>query len=147
MFRTLTASVLAALMLTTVAVSAATAEERPTGSVVAPNAVVAKAWAKEAGGSSSLFKTLAVTYGVVQGLDMASTMKARNRGAVEANPVMQGSYAKGIAMKAALGAVSVFAVRAIEKKSKKAAILTMISVNVATAAVVANNLRNAKRLR
>jgi hypothetical protein len=147
MFRTLTASVLATLMISSASVVSAAADEGPSGSVVAPNAIVAKAWAKEAGGSSNLFKTMAVTYGVVQGLDMASTMKARNRGAVEANPVMQGSYAKGFAMKAALGAVSVFAVRAIEKKSKKAAIITMIAMNVGTAAVVANNLRNAKRLR
>lgn len=147
MFRTLTASALAALLLATVSVGVATAEERPTGAVVAPNAVVAKAWAKEAGGSSAALKTLFVTYGVVQGLDMASTMQARNRGAIEANPAMQGSYGKGMAVKAALGAVSFLAVRAIEKKSKKAAIITMIAMNVGTAAVVANNLRNAKRLR
>lgn len=147
MFRTLTASVLAALMLSTVSAGFATAEERPTGSVVAPNAVVAKAWAKEAGGSSGLFRTLAVTYGVVQGLDMASTIKARNRGAVESNPFMQGSYGKGIAVKAAVGAVSVFALRAIEKKNKKAAVITMIAMNVGTAAVVAHNLRIARRLR
>ena len=148
MFRSITASVLATLMLATVSVVPAAAEERPAaGSVVAPNAVVAKAWAKEAGGASSLLKTLVVTYGVVQGLDMASTMKARNRGAVEANTVMQGSYTKGIAMKAALGAVSVFAVRAIEKKSKKAAVITMIAMNVGTATVVANNMLNARRLK
>ena len=147
MFRTLTASVLATLMLATVAVGSAAAEERPSGAVVAPNAIVARAWAKEAGGSSGLVKTLLVTYGAVQGLDMASTMKARNRGAVEANPLMQGGYGKGLAVKAALGAVSVFAVRAIEKKSRKAAVITMIAMNVGTAAVVANNLRNARRLR
>jgi hypothetical protein len=147
MFRTLTASVLAALMLSTVSVGLATAEERPTGTVVAPNAIVAKAWAKEAGGSSAAVKTLFVTYGVVQGLDMASTMMARNRGAIEANPVMAGSYGKGMAVKAALGGMSYLAVRAIEKKSKKAAVITMIAMNVGTAAVVAHNLRNAKRLR
>ena len=146
MFRTLTASALAALMLATVSV-AATADDRRTGTVVAPNAIVAKAWAKEAGGSSAAVKTLFVTYGVVQGLDMASTMMARSRGAVEANPVMGGSYGKGMAVKAALGAVSFFAVRALEKKSKKTAIITMIAMNVGTAAVVAHNLRNARRLR
>ena len=147
MFRTLTASVLAALMLSSGSTVFAAADERPTGTVIAPNAIVAKAWAKEQGGSSAAVKTLFVTYGVVQGLDMASTMKARNRGAVEANPAMAGSYGKGMAVKAALGAVSFLAVRAIEKKSKKAAIITMIAMNVGTAAVVAHNLRNAKRLR
>ncbi len=147
MFRSITASVLATPMLSSVFVGSAAAEERRDTAPVAPSAAVAREWAKETGGSSSLFKTLVVTYGVVQGLDMASTMKARNRGAVEANPVMQGGYGKGMAMKAALGAVSVLAVRAIEKKSKKAAIVTMIAMNVGTATVVANNLRNAKRLR
>ena len=147
MFRTLTASALATLMLATCAVGSAAAEERPSSAVVAPNALVAKAWAKEAGGSSVAVKTLLVTYGVVQGLDMASTVMARNRGAVEANPMMGGSYGKGVAVKAALGAVSVFAVRAIEKNSRKAAVITMIAMNVGTAAVVAHNMRNAKRLR
>jgi len=147
MFRTLTASVLAALMLSSASVVSAAAEERPTGAVVAPNAIVAKAWAKEAGASSAAVKTLFVTYGVVQGLDMASTIAARNRGAVEVNPLMRGGYGKGMVVKAALGAVTMLAVRGIEKKSKKAAVMTMIAINVGTAAVIANNLRIAKRLR
>ena len=147
MFRTLTASVLATLMFSTVAVTSAAADERPSGAVVAPNAIVAAAWEKEAGGSSAAVKALFVSYGVVQGLDMASTMRARNRGAVEANPLMQGSFAKGFAVKAGLGAVTMLAVRQIEKKSKKAAIVTMIAANVGTAAVIAHNLRNANRLK
>ena len=144
MIRTLTASALTALMLCSVSVHA---EERPASVPVAPSDAVAKAWAKEAGGSSTAVRTLFATYGVVQGLDMVSTIKARNRGAVEANPAMQGSYGKGMAMKAAMGAVSVLAVRAIEKKSKKAAIITMIALNVGTAAVIANNLRVARASR
>lgn len=143
MFRTLAAALTASLMLSVVPVAAS---ERPS-EPVAPSAAVAAAWAKESKGSSAAVRTLYATYGVVQGLDMASTMVARNRGAVEANPVMQGSYAKGVAVKAALGAVTVLAVRSIEKKSKKAAIITMIGLNVATAAVVAKNIQNAKRLR
>jgi hypothetical protein len=147
MFRTLTAAALAALMLSTVSVGSVAAEERPSGAAVAPSAAVAKAWAKESGGSSATFKTLLATYGVVQGLDMASTMKARNRGAVEANPLMQGSYAKGIAVKAAMGAVTMLAMRGLEKKNKKAAVITMIAMNVGTAMVVANNMRIASRLK
>lgn len=143
MFRTLAASVAASLMLSVVPVAAS---ERPS-EPVAPSAAVAAAWAKESKGSSAAVRTLYATYGIVQGLDMASTVVARNRGAVEVNPVMQGSYAKGVAVKAALGAVTVLAVRGIEKKSKKAAIITMIGLNVATAAVVAKNIQNAKRLR
>ena len=144
MFRTLTASVLVALAFTA---SPAHAEEKASSVLVAPSAAVAAAWQKEAGGSSGAVKTLFVSYAVVQGLDMASTVHARNRGAVEANPIMKGSYAKGVAVKAALGAVTLLAVRVIEKKSKKAAIITMIAANVATAAVVANNMRIARRLK
>jgi hypothetical protein len=144
MFRSIAAALVAALL---VSVAPVAAEERRSTEPVAPNAVVAKAWAKEAGGSSGAVRTLYATYGVAQGLDMFSTIVARNRGAVEANPAMQGSYAKGVAVKMATGAVTVLAVRAIEKKSKKAAIITMIGLNVATAAVVANNMRNARRLR
>ncbi len=144
MFRTITASVIVALAIS---VSPVRAEERPATGPVAPNAVVAAAWAREAGGSSPALKALLVSYVAVQGLDMASTIKARNRGAVEANPMMQGSYAEGFAVKAALGAVPLLAVRQIEKKNKKAAIFTMIAANVGTAAVIAHNMRNANRLR
>ena len=144
MFRTVAASVLIVLAFTAAPVRA---EERKWSDPVAPSAAVAAAWAKEAGSSSTAVRTLFVSYAVVQGLDMASTMKARNRGAVEANPIMQGSYAKGMAVKATFGAVTMLAVRQIEKKNKKAAVITMIAANVATAAVVANNMRNARQLR
>jgi hypothetical protein len=143
MFRSIAVSLVAALMLSAVPVAAA---ERPGSEPVAPSSAVAAAWAKESGGSSAAVRTLYATYGVVQGLDMVSTIVARNRGAVEANPAMQGSYARGIAVKAAMGAATILAVRAIEKKSKKAAVITMIAANVATAVVVANNMRNAQRL-
>jgi len=144
MFRTIAASAVATLMLSTVSVAA---QERPRGELVAPSPAVAAAWAKEAGGSSGAMRTLYAGYGVLQGLDMVSTVVARNRGAVEVNPNMQGGYARGVAVKAALGIVTVCAVRGIEKKSKKAAVLTMIALNVATAAVIANNLHNARRLK
>jgi hypothetical protein len=144
MFRSTAAALATALLLSTVPVSAA---ERPSGEPVAPNSVVAAAWAKEQGGSSAAVRALYATYGVVQGLDMVSTVVARNRGAAETNPAMQGSYARGVAVKAAMGAVTLLAVRAIEKKSKKAAVITMIAANVATAVVVANNVRNAQRLK
>ena len=108
---------------------------------VAPTAAVAAAWKQEAKPSSTAVRALFVSYGVMQGLDMASTIKARHAGAVEANPVMQGSYAGGMAVKAALGAATMLAVRSMEKKHKMAAILTMIGANVATAAVVAHNMQ------
>ena len=144
MSRWIAASLVATLMLSTVSVAA---QERPRGELVAPSPTVAAAWAKEAGGSSGAMRTLYAGYGVLQGLDMVSTVVARNRGAVEVNPNMQGGYARGVAVKAALGIVTVCAVRGIEKKSKKAAVFTMIALNVATAAVIANNMRVARRLK
>ncbi len=145
MFRTIAASALATLMLSGVCAAAAgpTTDADP----VATNRAVAAARAKDANGSSTAIRTLFATYGVVQSLDMVSTVVARNRGAVEANPVMRGSYAKGVAIKTAVGAFTVFAVHGIEKKNKKAALVTMIALNVATAAVVAHNMRVARRLR
>jgi hypothetical protein len=143
MVRTFAVSVLVLLALT----KPVLAEERRPDALVAPSPAVAAAWAKESGSSSGAVRTLFVSYAAVQGLDMVSTMRARNRGAVEANPFMQGNYARGMAVKAAFGAVTMLAVRGIEKKSRKAAIITMIAANVGTAAVIANNLRNAKQLR
>jgi hypothetical protein len=58
---------------------------------------------------------------------------------------MDGSYAKGMAFKAAMSASTMLATRAMAKKNKKAAVVTMILVNGVTAAVVANNVRNARR--
>ena len=95
-----------------------------------------------------LEKTLSARYAKAGAAERAAQEAvARNRGAVEANPVMGGGYARGVAIKASVGAFTVLAVRAIEKKNKKAALFTMIALNVATAAVVANNVRVARRLR
>lgn len=144
MVRTIAAVLVAALFCTTAPVFAADGSE-----LAAPSPAVAKAWAREskATTSSSAVRALYASYGVLQGLDMASTIAARQRGAIEANPTMQGGYAKGMAVKAAMGAVTMLAVRSIAKKNKKAAVITMIALNVATAAVVANNMRNAQHLK
>jgi hypothetical protein len=146
LFRSLAGSILAVLIMSAVPMAAA---ERPEAGAapVAPTQAVAWAWAKESGGSSAAVRALYVTYGVTQVLDVVSTNLARSRGAVEANPMMQGGAARGMALKAVTGMVTMLAVRAIEKKSKKAAVITMIGVNVMTAAVVANNIRNAQRLK
>lgn len=142
MVRTLAASLLALVVIT----PSVCAEERAATAPVAPTAAVAAAWKREAAKPSGTLRALIASYGAVQGLDMATTIRARNRGAIEANPVMQGSYAAGIVTKAALGAATMFAVRSMEKKSRKAAIITMVAANVATAAVVAHNIGIANRL-
>ena len=112
----------------------------------APSKAVAAAWAKEQK-SSPTIKALIVTYGAMAGLDAYSTKMARDRGAVEANPMMAGSMGRALAMKAAMGATTMFAVHAMAKKNRKAAVATMIALNVASAIVVANNVHNAQRLR
>ncbi|MEO8074988.1 MAG: hypothetical protein ABI818_01585 [Acidobacteriota bacterium] len=116
---------------------------------VAPSAAVAAAWAAETsqrGPSSTALKALYASYGALQTLDMASTVAARNRGAREVNPMLDGSYGHATATKALMAAASIAAVQLVAKKSKKAAFVTMIALNVASAAVVVNNLHNAHQL-
>ena len=62
------------------------------------------------------------------------------------NPMMSGSYGPASATKLLLTAATVGGVKALEKKNKKAAFVTMIVLNVATAAIVVNNYRNAGQL-
>ena len=131
------------LSVTTAALAADKAE------IVAPSAAVAAGWAKEAapkGPSSATLKALYGSYGALQTLDMVSTIKARQQGAREVNPMMTGSYGQATATKALLAAATMGGVKAIEKKSRAAAVVTMIALNVATAAVVATNYRNSRQL-
>ena len=119
----------------------------------APSPAVAAAWATEAderqafSRPSKSLKALYASYGVLQGLDMYSTIAARRNGAREVNPIMSGSYAQATLVKGLVSAGTMAAVKRIEKKNKKAAAFTMVAMNVVTAAVVVNNFRNARRLR
>jgi hypothetical protein len=117
--------------------------------IAAPSAAVAAAWAKEAehkGPSSGALNALYGSYGALQTLDMVSTIKARQQGAREVNPLMTGSYGQASATKLLLAAASVAGVKTLEKKSRKAAFATMIALNAATAVIVVNNYRNARQL-
>jgi hypothetical protein len=117
--------------------------------VIAPSAAVAAAWAKEAeheGPSSAALKALYGSYGALQTLDMVSTIQARQQGAREVNPMMTGSYGQASATKILLAAATFAAVKALEKKNRKAAFVTMVALNAATAAVVVNNYKNARQL-
>jgi hypothetical protein len=117
--------------------------------IVAPSAAVAAAWAHEAehrGPSPTALNTLYGTFGALQTLDMVSTIQARQRGAREINPLMAGGYGRASATKAVLAAAAFGSVKALEKKNRKAACVTMVVLNVATAAIVANNYRNARQL-
>jgi hypothetical protein len=144
MFRLLLRPMVALLVLS-VTTPALAADQQE---VVAPTATIAAAWAKEAakGPSSAALKALYGSYGALQTLDMVSTIKARQQGAREVNPMMSGNYGQATATKALLAAATMAGVKAIEKKNRKAALVAMIALNVATAAVVVNNYRNTRQL-
>lgn len=117
--------------------------------IVAPSPAVAAAWAAEAKQqrpSSVALNTLYGAYSALQTLDMVSTIKARQQGAREVNPMMSGSYGQASATKLLLTAATVGSVKALEKKNRKAAFVTMIALNVATAAIVANNYKHVRQL-
>jgi hypothetical protein len=145
MLRSLFRSVVVVLLL---AVAAPLCAADKAAESVGPSAAVAAAWQAEAGRRGPSSKALAAlygSYGALQALDMASTIAARNRGAREANPMLAGGYGQATATKALMAGASVAAVQFVAKKSRKAAFVTMIALNVATAAVVANNVRNARQ--
>jgi hypothetical protein len=116
----------------------------------APSSAVAAAWANEGveqPRSSKAMKVLLGSYGAVQALDMASTIRARQAGAREVNPIMTGSYGQATAMKAALSLGALGAVKLMGKKDRKAAFVTLLALNIASAAVVANNMRTLQQLK
>jgi hypothetical protein len=118
-----------------------TAQEQNDG-FVAPSAAVADAWAREAPTPKSL-KVLYASYGVLQGLDTYSTIAARQNGAREANPFMNVGYVEGALVKGLMAAGTFAAVRHLDRRNGKAAVVTMVALNVVNATVVAINLRNA----
>lgn len=144
MFRSLLRPMVALFVLSVT--TPALAADKP--DVVAPSAAVAAAWAKEApkGPSSAALRALYGSYGALQTLDMVSTIKARQQGAREVNPMMTGNYGQATATKALLAAATLVGVKAIAKKNRKAAFVTMIALNIATTAVVVSNYRNARQL-
>jgi hypothetical protein len=135
-----------ALLILSVAVPVWAADETLP---VAPTAAVAAAWASEGAAphqSSTPMKAMMASYAAVQGFDMASTIRARQAGAREANPLMAGSYGRATAMKALLSAGALGAAGMMAKKNRKAAIVTMIALNVASAAVTVNNMKTVQHL-
>jgi hypothetical protein len=136
-----------AVVMVGIAIPAAAEDGTANGHLASPAHVV-PLWAKDdrAKSSSAAVKALSGSYGALQALDIYTTIVARRRGAVEANPLMNTGFTQAAAFKALMGATTLITVKAIEK-NKKAAILTMVALNSVTAVVVANNVRNARRLR
>jgi hypothetical protein len=90
---------------------------------------------------------LYTSFVTLQVLDIHSTSYALSRGAVEANPAMQGVVGNPVgfaAMKAAGTAGIIFAAERIRKKNKAAAVGLMIASNSAMAWVVQHNYRTVR---
>ena len=96
---------------------------------------------------SAVLTSLYAATAIMQALDVHSTIKALDAGAVEANPLMSGvtkNRGAFMATKAAVAAGTVFAVQRIAKRSKVAAIVTAVAVNSAYAMVVRHNYKIAR---
>jgi hypothetical protein len=86
------------------------------------------------------------TYGVLQAMDVISTRKAIAAGSRETNPLTNaGSLGTLVAVKAIGGATTMYFAEKAWKKNRVGAIVLMTALNGATAAVVAHNVRNARR--
>ncbi len=144
--RSLLCPLVAILMLTSATPVWAADDAVPT----APTAAVAAAWAKEGarpGPSPKALNLMMGSYAALQALDMVSTIQARNAGAREVNPVMAGGYGQATTIKALMSVGTLGAVTLMAKKNRKAAFFTMIALNVASAAIVANNMKNLHQLK
>jgi hypothetical protein len=89
-------------------------------------------------------------YGTLAGLnvlDVVSTRQAVGRGAVELNPLMKdaiGDNAMSFGIKGATTLATILAIDRIAKRNRKAGIVAAVIANGVTAAIVANNLRQAR---
>ena len=147
MIRFASPALVAALVLISVSPTFASEKDGNKYTITAPSKAVADAWAREDAvrPSSKALKGLHAAYIGLQAADMWTTIAARERGAIEVNPLMDGNYGQAAAFKALMTASTVMASRKIAKKSKKAAIVTMVLLNGVSAAIVANNIKNARR--
>jgi uncharacterized protein DUF5658 len=87
---------------------------------------------------------LYVSFCALQVLDIHSTWRAVDRGAVEANPVLRGVVGNQVgmvALKAAGTAGLIYASEKMWKRNRTASIIFMVAANSAMAWVVQNNYR------
>lgn len=105
------------------------------------------AWMTDGQARPKALAPMYATLGVLQALDVYSTRRALAGGGAEANPVMRDaaqSSAGMMAVKALSTAGSIYFAERAWKKNRKGAMILMAAINGVTAAVVANNLRNAR---
>jgi len=94
--------------------------------------------------TSALMNTLYASTAVMQALDVHSTFRALDAGAVEANPLLGGlakNRAAFVAVKAAVAVSTILATRQIARRSRVGAVITSLAVNSAYAMIVRNNYR------
>jgi hypothetical protein len=60
------------------------------------------------------------------------------------HPMMNTRYAQASVVKALMVTGTFAAVKNLEKKNRRAAVFTVVGLNVVTAGIVANNFRNAR---
>jgi len=100
--------------------------------------------------SSIFLGSLYISTGVLQGLDVHSTLSSIRRGADEANPMMKGLVdhpAMFVATKAALTSATIIAVRSIVKRNKLAAIATLVAIDSLYVITVRHNYEVARGMR
>jgi hypothetical protein len=99
-------------------------------------------------GSRAVLTSLYASTAAMQMLDVHSTFKALDRGAVEVNPLMSGLVkhrAAFVTTKAAVAAATIYAANKVARHNKVAAIATLVAINSAYAMIVSNNYRIAGR--
>jgi len=115
-----------------------------------PATIDAPTFAVEAPARPAPLVGLYVSMATLQALDVASTRKALNAGAVEANPLVAPlleSPVALLALKAGVTGATIYVSERLWKKNRVAAVMTMIGLNAGYGAVVAHNYGVAARQR
>lgn len=93
---------------------------------------------------STLMTSLYISTAAMQALDVHSTLRALDHGAVEGNPLMENvtrNKVAFVALKAGVAFSTVMAARNMSKRNKVAAVLTLVAINSAYALIVNHNYR------
>jgi hypothetical protein len=93
-------------------------------------------------GERTAFLSLYASFATLQALDVHSTLRALDGGAVEANPMMRGAAshpAALIALKAGAATSTIFLSERLRKRSRVGALVLMAAANSAYATIVAHN--------
>ena len=97
--------------------------------------------------STSLRRTMYVSFAALQVMDAVSTRKALSNGAREANPAMAGlvrNSAALYAVKAGTAAATTYLAERLARRHPRRATILMAALNTAYAAIVAHNYRIAR---